>query len=213
LLGALGSGVWQSLLGPAIHASSRWVLDIASLGMASYKNAVYQEIAADNSSRATVATLHLATMIYALLVLVGVQGLFIFLSSLRRKGKLLSERISGARRDSAPEGIAEIRAGLEGSIKSLDRLRWFMYAFTLFVAAALVNDYVSQAKFSYISSADGHFHQVLRVASPYLDTHEQAQVESEFAQVSSRDDYVKLLSRLESQCKAHGQTVPKFDPW
>ena len=111
LLSALGSGVWQSLLGPAIHASSRWVLDLASLGLTSYKNGVYEQIAADNQSRATVETLYLTTMIYALLVIVGTQGLFIFLSWIRRRAEHLQERLSDAPRDSAsaPTDITDIK--------------------------------------------------------------------------------------------------------
>jgi hypothetical protein len=73
--------------------------------------------------------------------------------------------------------------------------------------------FVTVARFGYISQATSHYHQVLRLASPYLDAREQAQAESDFAQIGSRDDYVKLLARLESECKAHGRTVPKFDPW
>jgi hypothetical protein len=31
--------------------------------------------------------------------------------------------------------------------------------------------------------------------------------------VSSREDYVRVLSRLENLCKSHGRTAPEFDPW
>ena len=213
LIGAFGSGVWQSILGPGIHASTRWVLDLASLGLTSYKNGVYEQIAADNQSRASVETLHLTTVIFQMLALVGLQVLFIFRNSVRRKAMRLSERISGASTDSAPANTAEIKTRLEANVRSLDRLRWFMYALTVFTVAILCNDSIKEAKFSYMNSADAHFHQVLHIASPYLDVREKAEVESDFAQVGSRDDYVRLLSRLEGQCKARGKKVPKFDPW
>jgi hypothetical protein len=53
----------------------------------------------------------------------------------------------------------------------------------------------------------------MRVVSPYLTASEQAQVESDFAQISNREDYVKVLSPIERQCEAHGRIVPRFDPW
>jgi hypothetical protein len=65
IVGALGSGLWESLLGPAIHAVSRWVLDIASLGLASYRNGVYRQIAADNQSAVGLETLLVINLIAA----------------------------------------------------------------------------------------------------------------------------------------------------
>jgi hypothetical protein len=69
------------------------------------------------------------------------------------------------------------------------------------------------ARETYVNSADAHYHQVMRVDSPYLDAHEETEIESAFAQIGSRDDYVRLVSQLESQCEAHGQKVPQFNPW
>jgi hypothetical protein len=214
IVGALGSGVWQSLLGPAIHASTRWLLDVASLGLTSYKNGVYQQIATDNQFRITIETLYLVTFIYCLLIYAAIQAVFYTLSRLRKRGERLLEHMSGA----PPESDAAIttdtlRPELETILRSLRTFRLAMYVSTLFVGAVLASHFVTLARLSYIASADAHYHQVLHLASPYLDAHEQTLVESEFAQLSNRDDYVRLLSRLEGQCKAHGQTVPKFDAW
>lgn len=208
-VGALGSGVWQSLLGPALHVSTRWLLDVASLGLRSYKDGVYQQIAVDNQPRVDVATLYMVTFLYGSLTIVAFSYAFAQLQSFFQR----TERMSGNTPEPAMTTPESFRQELEAVVKSLRRTRLVGYACMLLFAVFLVNQSVNMARLSYVNSADAHYHHVLRIASPYLEAHEQAQVESDFAQVSSRDDYVRLLSRLESECKAHGRTFPKFDPW
>ena len=72
---------------------------------------------------------------------------------------------------------------------------------------------VSIAEVTYIDSALSHYHQVMRIASPYLDANEQLVVQSEFAQIRNRQGYVDVIERLATLAKAHGQSVPKFNPW
>ena len=214
LLSALGSGVWQSLLGPAMHASTRWLLDLASLGLTSYKNSVYQQIAADNQSRTAVETLNQVTIIYVMISTAATVYAFFLNYSTGERGQRLLTRLSEAPPDPQPATTVDaMRQELATVLKSTARIRWALYVCSLMLGFVFVNHFVMLARVSYINSADAHYHQVLRVASPYLDAREQAQVESDFAQVGSREDYVRLLSRLEGQCKAQGRTVPKFDPW
>jgi hypothetical protein len=211
LLGALGSGLWQSLLGPTIHASTRWVLDLASLGLKSYKDGVYLQIAADNQSRAAVESLYLVTLGYVLVLVMVVVFIFGKLSELRGRTEHLLRGLSDTPEpDRTPN---DMRQELETMLKSLRRLRLFLYVSSVFWCVMAVNHIVVEERLSYISSADTHYHQVLRLALPYLDEREQVQVESDFAQIGSREDYVRLLSRLEGHCKANGRTIPKFDPW
>jgi hypothetical protein len=187
-LGALGSGLWQSLLAPAVHAISRWILDIASLGLASYKNGVYLQVAADNQSNIGLAILALLTMGFCALT-----GFFF--------GTLSGRRIAMQRLDAAAQ------------LKILRRASRGLYSGAVLIFLLLVAQFITLARLSYVNSADAHYHFVLRAIAPYLVAGEQVQVESDFTQIRSRDDYIRLLERLESQCKAHGLTVPKFDPW
>jgi HAMP domain-containing protein len=191
--------------------STRWILDLASLGLSSYKNGVYEQVAADNQSRAAIETLYVVTLVYFIIFLVIMQYLFGRLANLRNRSQRLFGGLSSASEPApTPDGM---RKELETILKSLRRMRLVLYFYAMFMGVVFVNHFVAQARLSYISSADAHYHQVMREAAPYLDAREQAGVESEFAQIGSREDYVRLLSRLEGQCKAHGKTVPKFDPW
>jgi hypothetical protein len=214
ILGALGSGLWQSLLGPAIHTISRWVLDIASLGLTSYKNGVYKRIAVDDQSIAAFNAYLTVWGVYAIIVLAYAAFSFNWTSRYRRQVEDALKAISDAPSNPEPEISTDaLRQRLRGVLKSQGRLRLGLYCFSLFMGVALVSDLISLTRLSYVTSADAHYHHVMRIVSPYLDAREQAQVESDFAEIGSREDYVSLLSRLEGECKAHGKTVPKFDPW
>lgn len=216
VLGALANGVWQSLLGPAIHFSARWVLDISSLGLTSYKNGVYKEIAADNQSGIAVSTLVWVTLIYLMIIAQLNLDQYHKNDKTRSRSERLLKRLSGTAPNPDPDPaitIDTLRQQVVAILKSVQRGRWLIHFSSLTLVFLLVVQIASLARETYATSADGHYHQVLRVASAFLDAHEQAEAESDFAQVASRDDYVRLLSRLEGQCKAHGKTVPKFDPW
>jgi len=217
LLGAIAvkilvTSLSDSLVMPALHTVSRWVLDLASLGLTSYKNGVYMQIAVDNQSAVPILTLRLVTGISAatLGVVCGyTTGRFVGeLSAIRDSLKELSEKPSN---DAPTSNEGMHRQALEADVKSLTAKRWVVYAFLSCMGILFFALLESLARISYVNSAGSHYHHVMRIV--YLEPREQAQVESDFAQIGSREDYVRLLSRLEGQCKAHGKTVLKFDPW
>jgi hypothetical protein len=190
------------------------VLDLTSLGLKSYKNAVYLQIAADSQSRAAVETLSVVTRIDAMLIILVVISGIMLNYQVRAENKRLLKRLSEAPPNPEPRvTVGTLRQRAEARAKSAGRHLWAMYVMSLVISVGLVSSFVSVVRHSYINSADAHYHQMLRIVSPYLDAREQAEVESDFAQISSREDYVKVLARLESQCKAHERTIPKFDPW
>ena len=220
-IGAIGSGVWQSILGPAIHFSTRWILDVASLGLKSYKDSVYEQVAAGDQTRASLETLFVVTTLYGMLALGLVSTVYLYTASLKRRCRNLLERIARISVPAATEIVprdpmqeaASIRGDVEAELRSLNRGRWLNHGWAFLMLLGVGAQFVLFARLTYADLAVNHYHQVLRVAAPYLDAHEQALVESQFAQLGSREDYVKVLSKLEDECKAHGQTVPKFDPW
>ncbi len=211
VLGALANGVWQSWLGPAIHFSTRWVLDIASLGLASYKNGVYKQIAADDQSVAPYNAYLAGTLIFVTMIATAAVYTFHLSSVNRRQAERASRAPSGAPPNPEPQ-IADDALNRR-LLKAARRQRFLAYLFSIYVGLSVASQLISVSRVSYETSAQAHYHQVLRIVSPYLEPREQTQVESDFAQIGSREDYVRLLSRLESQCKAHDRTVPKFDPW
>ena len=163
------------------------MLDFVSLLWTNYKNQLYQQVAADNQSAISVEMLAWITTISAL-----VAGLFTGYSRGYVRGLTSAS-------PSPPFGIGTLRFATQLS--------------SLFLTVLIAGQLISLEKLSYINSADAHYHQVMRVVLPYLDAGEQVKVESNFAQIASREDYVRVLSVLESKCKSHALNVPKFDPW
>lgn len=210
-LGALANGVWQSLLGPAIHFSTRWVLDITSLGLTSYKNDIYKQIAADDPSVAAYNGYLASALMFMTMLATAAAYMFHISSDYRRQAERVSRALSGAPPNPEPQVGNDVLN--QRLLKTVRRLRFWAYCFSIIVGLSVADQFISVSRVSYEMLAEAHYHHVMRIVTPYLEPREQAQVESDFAQIGSREDYVRLLSRLEGQCKTHGKTVPKFDPW
>jgi hypothetical protein len=225
LIGAVGSGVWQGLLGPALQVGTRALLNVMSFAFHSFKDGVYLQIAQDNSSLASVTTFELLTTICmaALGFLMG----FGFADYRIKKKKLanLEIRLAALNKITSAQSVVDQpevstpdpKARIASLIKELVSLRRqadvFQFSVGLIIMAAVVFQVISLSKVSYINSAVVHYHQVLRIASPYLDAQERFQFESKFAQIRRRDDYVDIQQKLEKVSKDHGVEVPIFKPW
>jgi len=221
LIGALGSGVWQSWLGPVLHSLRNWILDFASLGYKGFKDGVYVRIALDDQSAMAAATLDWITTVTCLSLGFLTGYIMAFFNGEVKAAQRAYDRLKqlnapkepAAARDETAKRLDNVLPRFAANVTLARRMRIAIFAIALFNLTLVAGRLVSGAKVSYIVSADAHYHQVFRLVSPYVDAHEQALVESEFAQISSRDGYVKVVSRLETQCQAHGIAVPKFDPW
>ena len=163
-----------------------FILRLASLGFDTYKVDVYKEIARGLHEYASYALFGTVTAIW-----VGLQlGLLLALFTLmwfKAKMREREERIRSAK-------------------------KW-VYAYGLLFVFLSTAQLIAVARHTYINSAVTHFRQVLRIASPYLDESEQAVILSQFAQVKSKEDYVRIVDRLADSAETHGQNVPPFDPW
>ncbi|HXA76348.1 MAG TPA: hypothetical protein VNV41_04385 [Candidatus Acidoferrales bacterium] len=213
LLSALGNAFWQYLLEPTLHALTRGVLNVASLGLSSYKNGIYQRIATDNPSTIVLDVLGIVLSVQSLAFGVGLGYLVSSYGDARKQFKQLEEHSKEPPANDPEVSTETLPQTLQRLRGMLGTARWFTYVTFVLAICILVSDFIALARGSYVNSADAHYHQVFRIASPNLDAHEQAQIESDFAQIGSRDDYIKVLSKLEGECKAHGQTVPAFNPW
>jgi hypothetical protein len=58
-----------------------------------------------------------------------------------------------------------------------------------------------------------HFEHSMAICRPYLETGEEAKILSEFAQIKTRDDYVRLLQRLDGIAHRHGVALRAFSAW
>jgi hypothetical protein len=179
-LGALANGLWQYFLGPTIHLITRWILDVASLGVSSYKNGVYEQIATDNQSAVTVHTLTLVTFTFALILALNhVRQYGKVTAGLSKTERLIAE-MSDAPSADPPVTLETLKQRLVTSHSTGKRLRTAVIVNSLGSLIVVGSLVISVARLAYVSSAVSHYRQTLRVASPYFEPHQQAEVESDF---------------------------------
>jgi hypothetical protein len=72
---------------------------------------------------------------------------------------------------------------------------------------------VDLSRISFETAAVVHYQQALKIAAPYLTETDRAMVESKFAQIHSKAEYIAILDGLAKTANEHGQQVPPFSAW
>jgi hypothetical protein len=182
-LGAIGSGLWEYALKPICLKSTYVFLNIATLGMTSFKNALYLEIA-KGLHESTSLTL-LSIILSALPgILTGMLIIFYFIHYKKR------------------ESIFKIRDS-----------NWFIPCVILYALFLFVFTFILLYRESYVNRAITHFRQVLAINEPFLTSQEKNQFISQFSQVSNATDYKLIITKLEEKAKSKNQKIPEFFVW
>jgi hypothetical protein len=63
------------------------------------------------------------------------------------------------------------------------------------------------------NDAYSYFAQSMAICRPYLDAHETLVLESRFASIRSRDDYIAVTEELRRVAASTNQRLPEFKPW
>jgi hypothetical protein len=168
LLGAialktLASIFSDSLVMPALHTVSRWVLDLASLGLTSYKSRVYKQIAADNQFAIAFNTYLIVWVIHSVMMMVLIFYAYFRNSSQSQQIDETLKRLS----DEAPNSELKLpheamRQEFVGFSRSARRLRLVVYFASLIITVNVVSDLISLARLGYVNSADVHYRQVVK---------------------------------------------------
>jgi hypothetical protein len=205
-VGALGSGLWDAALKPVLLRASYGLMTLSSLGIESFRTGTYEWIATGSTGWAGVETLALVTGL--LITLSGAAFVYVFLNSqeLQSKQKLMDGH-AGAFPRPSPE---EIRKLNRRYLKYLRRMVYFIGVILLLFAGML---FVGLSRASYEFRAVVHFQQALKIASPYLSDTDRSMVESKFAQIHSKSEYVAIVGDLAKTANDHGQHVPAFNAW
>jgi hypothetical protein len=204
VLGALGSGFWEIVLKPAFVHASYGLMTLSSLGIESVRTGIYEGIATGSTSRAGVQTLNLVTLLtVALSALVFNYFLIHYVESQRERKRL--------------DGSAEQRKSPEELIQQLRKLlkfqRGLLYWLGFWILLMSGMLLVDLSRVFYENAAVVHFQQALKIAAPYLSDTDRATVESRFAQIHSKSEYVAIVDGLARTATEHGQQVPAFNAW
>ena len=68
LLGAIGSGVWEYLLKPFFEFGTKFILNIATLGIETFKNDIYLQIAKGFMEKASSDNLKMLNTFYVIMI-------------------------------------------------------------------------------------------------------------------------------------------------
>ena len=182
LIGALGSGLWEAVVKPSMLWFGTLMLDVATLGLSSLRDGMYQDVAKGTYERAGVMLLALATGI-----LCG------FLTAPIAAGRILRKRDESSRPGSATARMF--------------RKNWVLVTFAL---AFTMIFFVSFFRISYIVRASNYADQLARITAPYFSEEDRLMVQSELAQVETREDYIRLVERLRKVASENNASVPDF---
>ena len=215
LVGALGSGVWVNILGPGLSWTRDLLLNVASIWVDSWKDGIYREVAEGFRETASVQAHARLTVLMTMLVSGLVVFVWAFEKQVRGKWEELVSRFAGSK-ESASDGVAskeDLQRHLLALKPELGRVRRGNYISVVLVAVWVGLLIMSSVRITYVTSAVAHYEQAMRIAGPYLSSTEEKEIASAFAQVSSKAEYVAVVSKVEKVALARGQRVPEFSVW
>jgi hypothetical protein len=187
ILGAIGSGAWEWVLKPALTTASEFGLNIATLGIKNFKDSLYKDIALGFHEEPSMR-LYIAVFNFLPSFVLGIlTGIRIFGS---QKGQNNEEnKVAG---------------------KIIDKLTRPMIIVVVFL---LVFSMIQGNQMAYIGRAITHFQMLTKIAGPYLTEDQRLIYQSRYSQISSKDDYAKLVNELSVLCKFKNLKTPTFTIW
>lgn len=193
VLGIVGSALWDLALRPAFYSTRNALLNLTSFGIESARNSAYVEAARGFHEHAANAWLN---MFSGLEMGAAIITLFVAFAPL----DMLRKRILGA----------ENGDDLDARVHRTRRVIQILAVILLVLFGWLTGE---QLRNSYAITAAGHFEQLDAVIAPFSSTQQRAIWRSEFAQVTTRDDYVAITTQMEVVARQHSLRVPEFEPW
>jgi hypothetical protein len=204
LLGALGSGLWDAALKPGGQWIGRSILTAATFGSSVVKDAVYREAAKGLHEGSALAS-------YGLLIvyLCGVCGAFTGL-------------IHGKLRSKVDEMLDETDpVVLKQKIISLKRRRAILekqfrvVGITTVVSLLLILgiEFTSYLKLVQANLAYTFFAQSMKICRPYIDDHQAQTIESRFASIHGRSDYIAVTNDIRHIADMNRRKLPEYTPW
>jgi hypothetical protein len=225
LVGGLGNGVWEYVLEPTFTWSATGILNIATLGIQSFKDDLYREIAKGFHEE---SSLSLANAIYYLVGCGVAFGLFL----LTRKTKDLVSKISSTNKEldhleAVADGNVDPTESKEDIRVRISKLReqnssfapkaqlmhnaaYFLLALGIAFFAWMT---IGTAKARYINSAIVHYEQSLAIVAPLATDKELAVFKSRFGRIASKGDYETLISDIAHVGERGRLKVPDFKVW
>jgi hypothetical protein len=213
ILGAIGSGVWDLVGKDVSQWLGRLILSAATLGSSAVVNSVYREAAKGFHEATALEQFSLVTIV----VFSGVGGVLAFFSGKskgRREAKKEVREFEDALGDLSPnEKMVRIKSRIDKLDRKLDRsllqLRLLTICFVVLLASSTAFDYI---KLSQANSTATFFRQSVAICAPYMSEHDRLSLESQFASMRSKAEFLGILEHLRGIAGANHRQLPDFTP-
>lgn len=207
VLGAIGSGVWENVFSPATTWLGRTMLTLITLGVKSASDGIYQEVAQGYSERYSVLTY---AFINTIVMMIPAATLAYDYGKRRGSASKQMRQLRSLEGSGDTVGLEQARTDLLNRLSAMERLIRLL----LWVAVGLGVVLGAQSMtMTYANKAITHFNQSLTIAAPFINATEERVIRSDFARVSSREDYVRVINGLEARVKERGVQLPEFTIW
>lgn len=211
--GVLGfqNGIWSYFTEPMLLRLRDFALNLMTLGVETYKDALYLHIAkgyhehiAEQVLLGMTFLMIIAFMVYALLM-------FEVLRRLRLRhtpGYIppvdhMFDRLFRISRPHRPED----------SPKILTIARTAVYVNLVILIFAGAQAFSAGISASYINNAIAHYQQLRAIAAPDLDQPTLLRYDARFAGITKGADYKGIVKDLQTYLTAQKKPYPKFTPW
>jgi hypothetical protein len=221
ILGALGSGLWESALKPVLGSTRDVALNVISFGMISIKNSSYSQTAKDLHEETSLSVLFYVILAVVLLNVVLIASSFYQSRQTRKSFQEFKTKLAKWKSGES-DRYEDLQKEKEELIAKGERLiqkypgrvltagTWVTSLLLVLTMSMVVSDFI---RFSYVNSAISYYHQLDAITAPFIDQSERVSLRSKFAQIKSKQDYVTIIQRLQSIAKENGQAVPDFSIW
>ncbi|MEL6116877.1 hypothetical protein P0Y67_16830 [Photobacterium sp. SP02] len=187
LLGAIGSGLWERVLSPALDELSRAAIRLVDGIYTGYLDSIYKSAAYDlpNIYQQKIAAL--------ILIIVGLVWIGTLVKNYNWWEKLIAR---------LPEDKCSI---LSTTYTTLFRAYSFLIALSLFTMGMFL---ISKA--DYVQKTNAYSHQSLEILHPYVGTERYLMLKSEYYRVTSSSSFEKFNSQIKTLANKHQIMLPEF---
>ena len=227
VIGGLGNGVWEYILEPAFAWSLHGLLNVATLGVQSFKDDLYREIAKGFHEESSLTLASTFNYLVACAVVFGLFQLLQWSKKIINEIKVSSNELDALEHEvdhpnpqeqrqtteGLKERISQLRlknSGMEPRAKFINRVTNFLFAFGVAFYAWML---IGAVKDRYINSAIVHYEQSLAIVAPVITTNEMILLKSRFARVASRKDYESLMEDVATFGQRGNYSIKKFNIW
>lgn len=198
ILGAIGSGFWESVFRPIFSKLGRVSLRILTLGLSSALNSIYGDIAKRQVHRPILFLTFLITISAA--GFLGMTGSYYHAKSLGGEEQTRAEAESTFNEG----GIS----GLDSRRKELEeKLSLLLFLFSIYFFVFTLYAYLRN---SYVVSAIGYFDQCSAICLPYMTDDARKHLTSKFAQIKTKADFQEVIGHLHEVAEKNNLRLPSF---